>query len=132
MKKKCALKSVLIGLFTAFAVAFLLGMGIPATARLAFLRDAASSTVFQRTLTFAERVAYQRAIEAVYWRHRIWPKENPRPKPPLDAIVSERQIEDKVEEYLRRSRLAAEQRGSAITGSELQTEMERVAVNTKQ
>ena len=26
-------------------------------------------------LTFAERVAYQRAIEEVYWRHRIWPKE---------------------------------------------------------
>jgi hypothetical protein len=26
----------------------------------------------QRMLTFAERVAYQRAIEDVYWRHRIW------------------------------------------------------------
>src|SRR6266550_2806186 len=26
-----------------------------------------------RTLSFAERVAYQRAIEDVYWRHRIWP-----------------------------------------------------------
>src|SRR6266853_3451913 len=25
-----------------------------------------------RTLTFADRVAYQRAIEEVYWRHRIW------------------------------------------------------------
>ena len=25
-------------------------------------------------LTFAERVTYQRAIEDVYWRHRIWPK----------------------------------------------------------
>ena len=28
-----------------------------------------------RTLSFADRVAYQRAIEDVYWRHRIWPKE---------------------------------------------------------
>jgi hypothetical protein len=27
----------------------------------------------QRTLTFEERVAYQRAIEEVYWRNRIWP-----------------------------------------------------------
>jgi hypothetical protein len=25
----------------------------------------------QRPLTLAERVAYQRAIEEVYWRHRI-------------------------------------------------------------
>jgi hypothetical protein len=31
-------------------------------------------------LSFAERVSYQRAIEDVYWRHRIWPKENPDPK----------------------------------------------------
>src|SRR5438445_728571 len=30
----------------------------------------------RRTLTFEERVSYQRAIEDVYWRHRIWPKEN--------------------------------------------------------
>ena len=26
-----------------------------------------------RAFSFAERVAYQRAIEDVYWRHRIWP-----------------------------------------------------------
>ena len=26
-----------------------------------------------RAINFAERVAYQRAIEDVYWRHRIWP-----------------------------------------------------------
>ena len=32
-----------------------------------------------KTLSFAERVAYQRAIEEVYWRHRIWPKEGPDP-----------------------------------------------------
>jgi hypothetical protein len=37
----------------------------------------------QRTLTFAQRVAYQRAIEDIYWRHRIWPKENPNPKPAI-------------------------------------------------
>ena len=29
----------------------------------------------------AERVAFQQAIEEVYWRHRIWPTENPDPKP---------------------------------------------------
>ena len=28
-------------------------------------------------LSFADRVAYQSAIEDVYWRHRIWPKERP-------------------------------------------------------
>ena len=38
-----------------------------------------------RSLSFADRVAYQRAIEEVYWRHRIWPKERPDSKPSLDA-----------------------------------------------
>ena len=32
------------------------------------------ATVSLRTLTFAERVAYQQAIEEIYWRHRIWPR----------------------------------------------------------
>jgi hypothetical protein len=27
-------------------------------------------------LSFAERVGYQRVIEEVYWRHRIWPEAN--------------------------------------------------------
>jgi hypothetical protein len=36
-----------------------------------------------RVLTFADRVAYQYAIEEIYWRHRIWPKENRGAKPAL-------------------------------------------------
>src|SRR5215510_7527277 len=56
-----------------------------------------------RTLTFAERVAYQRAIEEVYWRHRIWPKERPGPKPSLDEGMPRAQLEKKVEDYLRDS-----------------------------
>jgi hypothetical protein len=81
-------------------------------------------------LTFAERVAYQRAIEEVYSGHRIWPKENARPKPSLDVVISQAQIEKKVEDYLRKSQLVADQRGWPITASELQAEMERMASHT--
>ena len=42
----------------------------------------------QRTLNLQERVWYQRAIEEVYWRHRIWPKERLDPKPSIDAVIS--------------------------------------------
>src|SRR5437773_11435660 len=49
------------------------------------------------TLSFAERVAYQRAIEDVYWRHRIWPYTNPGLKPALDALMSQADIEKKVQ-----------------------------------
>ena len=57
-----------------------------------------------RAFSFAERVAFQRAIEDVYWRHRIWPRnngENPDPKPSLDAVMSQAQLEKKVTDYLR-------------------------------
>src|SRR6266567_1775786 len=64
---------------------------------------AASATRRNRTLTFADRVAFQRAIEEVYWRHRIWPAANAGAKPPLDRVMSQAQIEKKVEDYLRTS-----------------------------
>src|SRR5439155_24659127 len=59
---------------------------------LGFLQSEATPKTYQRTLTFQERVGYQRAIEEVYWRHRIWPKENPSPKPLLDAMMMQAQL----------------------------------------
>src|SRR5437867_3339442 len=59
---------------------------------LAVFRPETQTNVSHRTLTFAERVAYQRAIEDVYWRHRIWPKNNPDPKPSLDAMMCQAQF----------------------------------------
>src|SRR5262249_15457463 len=69
---------------------------IAAGTLLAFLHPRGPSSASQRTLTFEERVSYQRAIEEVYWRHRIWPKENLNPKPPFDAVVSQSQLQKKV------------------------------------
>ena len=83
-------------------------------------------------LTFAERVAYQRAIEDVYWRHRIWPKERPDPKPSLDAVMSQAQLEKKVEDYLRKSQALEDYWQRPITAEQLQAEMNRMAQHTKQ
>jgi N-acetylneuraminic acid mutarotase len=85
-----------------------------------------------RTLSFADRVAYQRAIEDVYWRHRIWPDTNSGPKPSLDAVMSQAQIEKKVEDYLRNSQALEDYWQRPITTDQLQTEMERMANHTKQ
>src|SRR5262245_40949850 len=84
------------------------------------------------TLSFAERVAYQTAIEDVYWRHRIWPKARPDPKPSLDALMSQATIEQKVQDYLRNSELLEQEAQTPITADQLQTEMERMASHTKQ
>src|SRR5207302_1486025 len=85
-----------------------------------------------RTLSFADRVAYQRAVEEVYWRHRIWPNENRRTKPPLASVMSETAIENKVKDYLRNSELLEQYWQRPITPEQLQAEMDRMARHTKQ
>src|SRR5437867_3071511 len=96
-----------------------------------FRSDAKAKAVYT-TLTFADRVAYQRAIEEVYWRHRIWPTENAEPKPSLDAVMSQAQLETKVEDYLRNSQALDDYWSRPITAKQLQTEMDRLARDTKQ
>jgi hypothetical protein len=85
-----------------------------------------------RALGFADRIAYQRAIEDVYWRHRIWPKANAGAKPPLDEVMSQAQMEKKVEDYLRNSQALEDYWQRPITPDQLQAEMERMASDTKQ
>src|SRR5439155_20700828 len=85
-----------------------------------------------RTLTFAERVTYQRAIEEVYWRHRIWPKENSKMKPSLDEVMSAAQIERKVEDYLRKSQALEDYWQRPSTAEQLQAEIDRMAKHTRQ
>jgi N-acetylneuraminic acid mutarotase len=83
-------------------------------------------------LFFEDRVAYQRAIEEVYWRHRLWPKERPDRKPSLDAVMSQATIEKKVEDYLRNSELLEHSWQKPITPEQLQAEMDRMAQHSKQ
>jgi hypothetical protein len=104
-------------------------------ALLAFFRSEApmkASHPAAAGLTFADRVAYQRAIEEVYWRHRIWPKENSKPKPSLDEVMSAQQIEKKVEDYLRKSQALENKWREPITADQLQAEMDRMAKHTRQ
>src|SRR6266496_2921604 len=96
---------------------------------------AASAIRADRTLTFAERVTYQRAIEEVYWQHRIWPRnggEQPDPKPSFDAVMSQAQLERKVADYLRKSQALEDYWQRPITAKQLQAEMNRMARHTKQ
>src|SRR5436853_7166620 len=98
---------------------------------LAFLGPEAPSNLSQRTLTFADRVAYQRAIERVYWRHRIWPKERHDPKPSLEKVMSQAQMEKKVEDYLHDSQAVEDYWEKPITPEQLQAEIDRMAEHTR-
>src|SRR5205809_2294567 len=101
-------------------------------ALLAFFGPEVPTKPSERTLTFAERTAYQRAIEQVYWRHRIWPKERADPKPLLDAVMSQAQLEKKVVDYLRKSRALEDDWQRPITAEQLRAEIDRMAQHTKQ
>lgn len=130
MKNKRTTQS---GLFNLRALLICAAMGsIVSGSLLAFFRSDAPTKIPHATLTFAERVAYQRAIEDIYWRHRIWPKERPDPKPSLDAAMSQAQIEQKVANYLRKSQALTDYWQRSITPGELQAEMDRMAKHSKQ
>src|SRR5438094_8858680 len=102
MQKKSACHCASFSLRAVLALLFCVAACLVVTGTLlAFFRSETPTNVSQRTLMFAERVAYQRVIEEVYWRHRIWPKERRDPKPSLDAVISQAPLENKVADYLR-------------------------------
>ncbi len=84
-----------------------------------------------RELSLDERVAAQTAVERVYWRHRIWPQDNPGPKPPLERGMTERAIRAKVETYLRESNALEKFWNRPIDAEQLQAEMERMGKETR-
>ena len=85
-----------------------------------------------RTLSIEQRIAYQRRIEEVYWRHRIWPAENPSPKPSLNELMSRPVLRTRVEDYLRKSGALEIYWQRPVTAEQLQAEINRMAAQTRQ
>ena len=136
-KKSTASESSFLGLRLLVAVLICASMGWLVMAgtshgKAASLHSEAPANASHRALTLAERVSYQRAIEEVYWRHRIWPKERPDPKLSFDDAISQAQLEKKVKSYLRNSEALEDDWQRAITAEQLQAEMDRMAQNTRQ
>ena len=78
-------------------------------------------------LTLAERVECLRAIEGVYWRHRIWPAQNLQPKPDLAQVVTEEELARRAEDSLRMTTALRSRYHREITAADLQAEMNRMA-----
>ncbi len=83
-------------------------------------------------LTFDQRVEAQRAVESVYWAHRIWPAENPQAKPPLSAVLSEQTLHARVEDTLRKSAALEALWEQPITGGMLRAELDRMIQGSRQ
>src|SRR5262245_39957099 len=93
---------------------------------------AAAASPAPGALTFEQRVEAQRAVEAVYWSHRIWPDGNPGPKPSLSAVLSEQTLRSRVEDTLRKSAALEALWNQPITGEMLRAELDRMIQGSRQ
>ena len=59
-------------------------------------------------------------------------KENPNPKPSLDAVMSQAQLEKKVEDYLVNSQAVEDYYNEPLSTDQLQGEMDPMARETRQ
>jgi len=82
-------------------------------------------------LTMGERIDCEQRVQEVYSRHRLWPKDNPRPKPALSEVLPESLLRERVEDRLRESAALAQIWRRPLTGDHLQAEMDRMARNSK-
>ena len=92
----------------------------------------ANKTKISKILSYDERFQCQQAIEKIYWNHRIWPKENPQPKAAFETVIDKEALRAKVEDSLRKSLALDYYWHADITGRQLQSEIERIAKQTKQ
>jgi hypothetical protein len=104
--------------------------GLVCLALVAVVVCLAAPSARARDLTFDERVAAQQAIERVYWNHRIWPEENPGPKPPLSSVMPPEALRAKVEDYLKQSNALETWWQRPITSQQLQAEMDRMSASS--
>ncbi|MBI1746852.1 MAG: hypothetical protein HYR55_09735 [Acidobacteria bacterium] len=112
-----------LGFFLAVAFVFVFFLPWP---------KAQAAAPARRALTLEARVRYQRAIEEINWRFRIWPKENPQPKPALEDVLPLSAIRAKVEEDLRQTQALEVYWKRPVTEAQLQAEMDRMARSTQQ
>ena len=95
------------------------------------IRAATSSNIKTNALSMEDMIACQRAIDEVYYRHRIWPKENTTPKPSFQEVVTEEVLRGKVEDYLHKTNALQKFWNKVITPAEMQAEIDRMARDTK-
>lgn len=91
----------------------------------------ASALPAEPALSFDERVDCQTAVEEVFYRHRLWPQANPRPKPAFSSVLSRAEMVRKVDDVLGMSVALAEHFHSALSPADLQAELDRMATASR-
>lgn len=82
------------------------------------------------SLSFEKRLECEKAIEKIYFNHRIWPG-NVNSKPLFEIAVPESVLLKNAEDAIKKSIALEFYWKSPITGEQLQAEIDRIAKNTK-
>jgi len=90
-----------------------------------------TSAATGRSVSLDELVQAQRAIEQVYWSHRIWPSDNAQPKPALTAVMPEDELRRRVEDSLRKAKALATFWKQPITAEQLRAEATRMVAGSQ-
>src|SRR5262245_7707082 len=80
---------------------------------------------------FERRVAAQKAIEEVLWRPRIWPADNPGPKPALEQVLPESVLRARVQDSLLQSKALERVWSRPIRNEDLQTDLARMSASSR-
>ena len=99
-------------------------------ASLASLGQEAAPTMTS-ALSFEQRVEAQEAIERVFWAKRIWPKDNPGPKPHFETFMSQDEIAAKVRSAMERATALESRLGRPISEADLDAEILRMTANSR-
>lgn len=81
-------------------------------------------------LSFDQRVEAQEAIERVFWAKRIWPRDNPGPKPKFEEVMSREEIVAKAQLAMDRAEALEGRRERLFTEDELDTEIARMTIHS--
>lgn len=92
----------------------------------------AASKGVDKDLTIERRMQYQRAVEQIFWNHRLRSTDNPDLKPRLEEVITGVELRKKVEDYLQKSYALDHIWHRPITGQDLQEEINRMVENTIQ
>ena len=84
------------------------------------------------SVSFEDRVAYQRRIEEVYWRHRSSTQAPEQPVTPFAEAMPDAALREKVEDSLRKSAALERYWRRPVTADQLKAEVARMASQSRQ
>src|SRR4030043_1706683 len=79
-------------------------------------------------LSFEKRLSLNKAIENVYFQHRIFPGTDQ--KPSFESLINEDFLRERVKDYLRKSNALKQLWQHPISREELQSEINRMAMKS--